>query len=222
VVNIVSCQHLQHHGGRLPLCSGSFQAVRKGQVGRERSERAYWGRWVCSWMRAVPRQGYGRGFPKTWGYSNLCMGMPPKPAKKPRNSSLGVDRHHHAALRGCGGGPPAPFYAQHPPIASCPPNIPPTPFHPSNTPPTPFHPPNTPIMSFHPPNTPLMPSLPPNIPPMLSLPPNIPLTPSCPPDTSPTWFRCVGWMSVVGMGLVGVGVWGASWCSHVGIGVKTH
>jgi len=79
----------------------------------------------------------GRGFPKTWGYSNPCMSMPPKPAKKPRNSSLGVNQHHRAALRGCGGGPPAPFHAQHPPIASRPPNIPPMPSHPP--PPHPCH-----------------------------------------------------------------------------------
>jgi len=110
----------------------------------------------------------GRGFPKTWGYSNLCAGMPPKPAKKPCNSSSGVDRHRCAAFRGCGGGPPTPFHAQHPPIASCPPNIPPMPSHSPNTPPMPSHPPNTPPTLFHPPNTPLMPSLPPNIPPMLS------------------------------------------------------
>jgi len=160
----------------------------------------------------------GRGFPKTWGYSNPCAGMPPKPAKKLRNSSSGVNRHRRGALRGCGGGPSAPFHAQHPPIASRSPNIPPTPSHPPNTPPMLFHPPNTPIMPFCPSNTPLMPSLPPNIPPTLSLSPNILLTPSRPPDTSSTPSRCVGWMSAVGVGLVGVGVWGASWRSCVGIG----
>ena len=81
-VNTVSYQHLQHHGDHLPLRSGGFRAVRKGQAGRERSERAYWRRQVCSWVQAVPRQGYRKGFFKNLGVLQPVRGYASKTSQE--------------------------------------------------------------------------------------------------------------------------------------------
>ena len=88
-MNAVSHQRLQHHGGHLPLCSGGFRAVRKGQAGRERSERAYWGRRVRSWVQVVPRQGYRKGFSKNLGVLQPVCGYASKTSQETLQQQFG-------------------------------------------------------------------------------------------------------------------------------------
>jgi len=90
-VNAVSCQHLQHHGG-LSHCAlvATGLSERGKRAGRGQRGLTGGGGCIAGCKRSHDRV-TGRGFPKTWGYSNPCAGMPPKPAKKPRNSSSGVN-----------------------------------------------------------------------------------------------------------------------------------